>query len=141
VSGMATDDSLTLLREIKTTLKTVQRILEIQSRPALKAEINALASSSGRRKMWILSDGETKTADLAKKSGLKVRAAEYFVEDGVRAGLLALPSRGCPKRAIDFIPEDWEELSMVKEKPAPGAEAEQQPDPSKDSGGAPDGQS
>ncbi len=138
---MATDESLILLREMKTALDAIRRILEIQARPSLKAEVDSLASSSGRRKMWILSDGERKTPDMAKRAGLKLRAAEYFVEDGVRAGLLALPKRGFPKRAVDLIPDDWEEVKSLEEETPQAPETEQQTDVNKTAGGAPDAQS
>jgi len=137
---MKTDETIVLLRDMKITLETIRRILEIQARPSLKAEINALASSSGRRKMWILSDGDAKTPDMAKRAGLKVRAAEYFVEDGVRAGLLTLPKRGFPKRAIDLIPDDWEEVKSPEEGAPHSAETEQKTDANTTEGGAHDGQ-
>ena len=137
---MATDESLILLREMKTALDAIRRILEIQARPSLKAEVDSLASSSGRRKMWILSDGDAKTPDMAKRAGLKVRAAEYFVEDGVRAGLLTLPKRGFPKRAIDLIPDGWEEAESLEEGTPHAAETEQRTDANETEGGARDGQ-
>src|SRR2546427_13281162 len=96
---MATDESLILLREMKTALDAIRRILEIQARPSLKAEVDSLASSSGRRKMWILSDGVSKTPDMATRAGVKLRTPENFVEHGARAGLVAVRKRGFPKRA------------------------------------------
>ncbi len=116
---MTENDSLVLLRDIKTALETTRTILQIQARPALKGAVNALASTPERRKMWILSNGEEKTADLANKAGLKLRAAKYFVAEGKRSGLLVFPKSGCPKRAIDLVPEDWEEIAALEaEAPA-----------------------
>lgn len=134
------EETSVLLSDIKSTLETMRTILEIQARPALRAEINALASSSGRRKMWILSDGESKTAEMAQRAGLKLRAAEYFVEDGVRAGLLVLPKRAYPKRRIDFIPADWEEITMLKEEASQAAEAEKPQEDKGNEGGASGGE-
>ncbi len=136
---MVTADSVILLSDIKATLETMRTILEIQARPSLKAEINALAPSTERRKMWILSDGEGKTLDIGKRAGLKVRAAEYFVEDGIRAGLLVLPKRGYPKRRIDFIPDDWEEIKTLEAETPDAAGPGQIAETNKTEGGGPDG--
>jgi|SRR5437870_5478281 len=137
---MEPDESVHLLREVKTTLETIRQILEIQSRPALLAEINALASTTERRKMWILSDGDLKTPELAPKAGLKLRAAQYFVEEGTRAGLLALENRNCPKRTIDLVPEDWKEIKELEAKTSPPSNSTASTEPHQNGGGVSNGQ-
>ncbi len=136
---MVPDDSVSLLREIKTTLEAMRTILEIQARPALKAEINLLASTPERRKMWILSEGTAKTAVLAPKAGLRLRAAKYFVADGRRAGLLIFPIPGCPKRAVNLIPEDWEEVKELEAEAPDEAEGGNDSGPDKETGVSPNG--
>ena len=137
---MEADESLHLLREVRTTLETIRRILEIQSRPALLTEIKRLASTTERRKMWILSNGDLKTPELAPKAGLKLRAAQYFVEEGTRAGLLAVVNRGCPERTIDLVPEDWTEIREIEAKASPPSNSSASTGPNENGGGVSNGQ-
>ncbi len=89
--------------------------------------------------MWILSEGGAKTAELASRAGLKVRAAEYFVAEGRRSGLLVFPSPGCPKRAVNLIPEDWEEARMPEEAASEETQSKEDPDADKSPEGSNDG--
>lgn len=95
-------------------MKTVKLLLEIQTRPTLTAELNSLASTSERRKMWILSSGELTTTEIAAKAGVKSRAVQYFVEEASKSNLLAVPKRGYPKRLVDYIPENWKEQTELR---------------------------
>lgn len=108
-------EELTQLRKISSTLESIERILEIQARPVIKAEIENLASTSERRKMWILCDGSRETEEAAKIVGTSARAVRYFASDGRRTGLISAESEGYPRRTIDFVPGDWKEPEAVEE--------------------------
>ena len=106
-----------LLQSMDESLSSIRKILEIQARPALIKELEAFASTSERRKMWILSNGELSNEEIAKKVGSTLRTVQYFVQEGRSAGLIVMAKRGFPKRAIDLLPKEWKEHKGL-EKPA-----------------------
>jgi hypothetical protein len=132
------NDVQDLLRRTNSLLESIRRVLEIQARPAILEEISKLASTPERRKIWILSDGSLKTEDLAARSGAKLRTVQAFVQECARAGLVISSKRGYPARAMDLVPEGWEELREL-EKIA--ASPEERVESQTIKGGQPDGDS
>jgi hypothetical protein len=102
-------------------LIVIRKLLELQAKGEIEKELGEIASTPERRKMWILCTGELSTEQISKKSKTSDRTVQYFVKDGVRAGLLGLKKRGYPKRLIDFIPAGWKETDELER-----AEQEQQ---------------
>jgi len=130
---MQGDDVVSILRKMNSTLESLKRVLELDARPAIRSEIDKLASTPERRKMWILADGSLRTEEVAKKSGAKLRTVQIFIQECVRSGLVASEKRGYPHRAIDFIPEDWDEVRQL-EKARGESEAESIPQPNQEGG-------
>lgn len=132
------NDVQDLLKRTNSLLESIRRVLEIQARPAILEEISKLASTPERRKIWILSDGSLKTEDIAARSGAKLRTVQAFVQECARAGLVISSKRGYPGRAMDLVPEGWEELREL-EKMAASPEERVEPQTIKE--GQPDGDS
>mgnify|MGYP001355750068 CR=1 FL=1 len=110
---LAAEDS-DVLNKINTNLAVIRKILEIQARDSITKKLNKLASTPERRKMWILSNGNLSTEQIAKRAGVKTdRSVQYFTKDAVKAGLLDFKKRGYPIRLVDFIPADWEESESL----------------------------
>jgi len=102
-------------------LISIRKLLELQAKGEIEKELGEIASTPERRKMWILCTGELSTEQISKKSKTSDRTVQYFVKDGIRAGLLGLKKRGYPKRLIDLIPASWKEVDELER-----AEQEQQ---------------
>lgn len=102
------NEAITLLKEINEHVRAIRVLTEIQLRGPVKNELSRLASSNDRKRIWILCDGATTTAEIAKRVGVTRRAVQYFVQDGLKSGLLDVDKRGYPRRTVDWIPPDWE---------------------------------
>lgn len=113
---MREESEVDLLREINENLKVIRKLTEIQLRGPIKDELTKFASSTERRKLWILCDGTMTTIEMSKKIGVSPRAVQYFVQDGLKAGFLRVDRRGYPSRTIDWTPPEWERLAGEKPK-------------------------
>ncbi len=102
------DETVTLLKEMNEHLRAIRVLNEIQLRGPVKSELSKLASSVDRKRIWMLCDGATSTTEIAKSVGVSKRAVQYFVQDGLKSGLVSVDRRGYPRRTIDWVPPDWQ---------------------------------
>ena len=106
-----------LLRQINVNLSIIRRLTELQLRGAIKEELDKVASTPERKKIWALCDGTVSTSEIARKVGVSSRAVQYFVQEAEEAELVKVDKRGYPYRNVDWIPPEWEEvLRVVAEK-------------------------
>lgn len=112
------EDVVELLKKINSNLFVIRKLTELQLRGPIKKELERLASTSERKRIWALSDGTLSTGEIAKKVGVSRRAVQYFVQEAERSELLRVDKRGFPYRNIDWIPPEWlKEIGTVgKEK-------------------------
>lgn len=115
-----------LLKEIKEMLKSLKLLKELELRTSITNEIEKIASTVQRKKMWVLSNGIRSYDEIAKLVGVSSRAVQYFLEDGQKAGLVNIKSRGIPMRAIDWIPPNWNMNEESLTKPSTNPDIEQQ---------------
>ncbi len=92
--------------QILKELQSIKRILTLSFEDKLEHAIHSFASTDLRKKLWVLSTGEYSYANMAEFLKTTPRNVQYFISEGTEKGLLELPKRGFPKRAIDFIP-NW----------------------------------
>lgn len=97
------EDNVNLLKE----LQEIKQVLLIQSRDAVRKEIETFATTAERKEMWKLCDGTKPTDDIAKLVGVSSRAVSYFVEEATNRQLMVLEKRGFPKRKFDYVPVEW----------------------------------
>lgn len=104
-----------LLERILVELVEIKQLLILNSREVLKRELNEIASSDERKRIWGLLDGLTSTNEIAKKVGVSARAVQIFVSQLGEKELVITEKRGYPKRRMDYIPSDWQlrEVSRV----------------------------
>lgn len=88
-------------------LVKVRSLLERMAREELKRELEQVATTQERRKVWALLDGVSGTDEIASKACVTQRAVQMFVKDLMDADLITLEKRGYPKRKFDFIPSNW----------------------------------
>jgi DNA-binding transcriptional ArsR family regulator len=104
-----------LLEEIYDELRTVRKLLEILVRSDLKKEIESMATTSERRKIYALLDGFSTTEEIAQKAGVTQRAVQIMIKDLADAGLISAQKRGRPKRIFDYIPPEWRVSDVARQ--------------------------
>jgi len=104
-----------ILEQILAELGEIKQILLLNFREVLKMELNEIASTEERKKIWGLLDGLTSTAEISKKVGVSARTVQMFVSQLEEKELVITEKRGYPKRRMDYIPSDWQlkEVSRV----------------------------
>jgi len=85
----------------------IRNLIERMARQDLKRELEAVATTAERRKIWSLLDGISGTDEIAAKAGVSQRAVQLLVKDLMDADMVTLEKRGYPKRRFDYIPSDW----------------------------------
>jgi len=97
------ENFMRLLRE----LSKIRQLLEILARGALKAELERVATTAKRKRIWALCNGLLSTEEIAQKANVSQRAVQIFVKELQEADLVIIERRGYPKRRFDYIPSDW----------------------------------
>ena len=85
----------------------IRSLLERLARKELREDLEQVANTPQRRKIWILCDGMTSTKDISSKVGLSQRAVQIFINELKKKDLITIEKRGFPKRKYDYIPSDW----------------------------------
>ena len=85
----------------------IRQLLERLARKDLKEELEGVATTDERKRIWALCDGLTSTLDIASKTGVSQRAVQIFVNELQDKDLITVERRGYPKRKYDYIPSDW----------------------------------
>jgi predicted ArsR family transcriptional regulator len=86
----------------------IRELLERLARKELKEDLEKVATTKERRKIWALCDGMTSTSEIATKAGVSQRAVQIFLNELQARDLITFEKRGYPKRKYDYIPSDWE---------------------------------
>jgi predicted ArsR family transcriptional regulator len=89
-------------------LVRIRELLERLARKELKEDLEKIATTKERKKIWVLCDGMTSTSDIATKAGVSQRTVQIFLNDLQTRDLITFEKRGYPKRKYDYIPSDWE---------------------------------
>ena len=98
---------LEVSEKILEELIKIRSLLERMARNALKQELEALATTTERKKIWTLLDGLSSTEEIARKANVTQRTVQIFVKELSDADLVIVEKRGYPKRKFDYIPSDW----------------------------------
>ena len=89
-------------------LSKIRQLLEMLARGALKTELEKIATTPERRKIWALCNGTLSTEEIARKVNVSQRTVQRFVKELREADLVIVERRGYPKRRFDYIPSDWD---------------------------------
>jgi predicted Rossmann fold nucleotide-binding protein DprA/Smf involved in DNA uptake len=93
--------------DIYEELVRIRELLERLARKELKEDLEKVATTEERKKIWALCDGMTSTADIATKSGVSQRAVQIFLNELQAKDLITFEKRGYPKRKYNYIPSEW----------------------------------
>lgn len=110
-----------LLREIR----NMSRVILLANAKVIEGELAKIATTIERKKMWVLMDGVRRPKDIATIVKVTPMAVSYFLSAGTAAKLVDYRPGEAPRRAVDYVPPTWIDLSKLPESEAPEAPAEE----------------
>ena len=88
-------------------LTNIRQLVEMLARDALRKELENVATTDDRKRIWALCDGSLSTDKIAREVNITQRTVQIFVKALQDADLVVKERRGYPKRRFDYIPSDW----------------------------------
>lgn len=88
-------------------LLKIRQLLERLARRSLKEDLESIASTNERKRIWALCDGLISTTEIASKVGVSQRAVQIFINELQVKDLITIEKRGYPKRKYDYVPPDF----------------------------------
>jgi len=103
-------------------LRKISKILLLANAPTIESELNKIATSEDRKRMWVLINGVRTTKDIASQLKVTERAVRYFLDGLTAAGFIENLRGAPPKKILDYVPPSWIELVQADEKQDGGTE-------------------
>ena len=97
-------------------LKKIAKILSLAHAATVEKEIEKLASSEARKRIWVLIDGTRMPKDIAKEVSVTEQAVYYFLNALAAAGLAENPRGKPPRRVLEYVPPSWIEIAQQSNK-------------------------
>lgn len=99
-------------------LENLTRLIRVIAAPIAIEQVEKLASTDERKKIWVLCSGKLTREKISSKSGVSLRTTTTFVDLAMTYGLLEEEKGkgGHPRRVIDYIPSDWKGLLKKKKE-------------------------
>lgn len=91
-------------------LKKISKILTVANSTAIENELTKIATSTGRKKMWTLIDGNRMPKEIADEAGVSAMAVSNFLNVGKASELIEYEKGKAPIRLLDYVPPSWIEL-------------------------------
>ena len=88
-------------------LKKIKKILLLAHADSIEKELEKVATSEERKKIWVLMDGNRMSKDIARDIGIVERSVNKFLKIAAVAGLARNPRGKPPYRVIDYVPPSW----------------------------------
>ena len=99
-----------MLRE----LKKVSKILILAHASSIQKELDKVANTNDRKKMWVLIDGKRLANEIAKEAGVNPSTMSRFLDSALAADLVEYIKGEPPRRVLDYVPPLWIDLVMAK---------------------------
>src|SRR6266508_6952823 len=100
------------LREIRRLNATVRFAFARQ----LQTELEKVASTPDRRRIWAVIDGELTTKDISRQLGIPRRTVDFFLSLAEECGLLQNPRGRPPVKLVDYVPLEWKGSGKIEMK-------------------------
>ncbi|MDG6934346.1 MAG: hypothetical protein JRN68_06575 [Nitrososphaerota archaeon] len=112
---MGNEEVLREIRNMSREFRNMSRVLLLANAKVIEAELAKIATTTERKKMWVLMDGTRKPKDIATAVKVTPMAVSYFLSAGVSAKLVDYHPGDAPLRAVDYVPPAWLELTKLPE--------------------------
>lgn len=96
-----------ILRE----LRKISKILLLANATSVEVELEKIANTPIRKKMWALVDGKRMSKDIAKEVNVSLMAVSRFLEAASIADLVEYTQREPPRKILDYVPPAW--ISLI----------------------------
>lgn len=96
--------------EILKELKKISKIMTLANGNALETEIAKYATTTDRKKIWILVDGNRHADEIVKVSGVSQAPVYKFLKILEDANLIERPRGQPPRKWLDYAPAEWIDL-------------------------------
>lgn len=103
-------------------LRKISKILTLVNAKTLEIELSKYATTTERRKAWILIDGNNLPEQIGEKAGMKLRSIQEFLKILVDATLIENSRGKPPKRLLEYVPASWVELIKPEEAKQKGGQ-------------------
>lgn len=97
-----------VMEEVREEVSKIRTLLEFIARGNLKEELEKIATTPERKRIWALCDGLLSTQEIAEKTGVAQRTVQIFIKELGDVDLIEIEKRGYPKRRFDYVPSDWD---------------------------------
>jgi iron only hydrogenase large subunit-like protein len=97
-------------------LKVIKKILLLANSKQVEQEIEKIASTDERKRMWVLMDGKRTVKEIADIIKVTVRAVQLFSSQAREAGLVEYERGKPPIRILDYVPPAWIDLIKLPEE-------------------------
>ena len=100
--------------EILRELRHLSKISLLANAKAIEAELDRLASTDDRKRIWVLIDGKRMAKDIAVDAAVSERTVNYFLAAAQTADLIEYEKREPPSKLLKYSPPSWIELALAK---------------------------
>lgn len=91
-------------------LKKITKLLTFAYSDKIEVELNKIANTDNRKKIWVLIDGSRDAPEIAKIINITDRAVRDFLNLAKPAGLINYQRNNPPVKILDYVPLEWIEL-------------------------------
>ena len=96
--------------EVLRELRTISKIMLFANSAAVEKELEKVASTEERKKVWVLIDGRRMPKDIATDGKVGERTVNRFLIDASAADIVEYTKGKPPRRSLNYVPPAWVEL-------------------------------
>jgi hypothetical protein len=96
-------------------LRTISKILLFANSAAVEKELEKVAPTEERKKVWVLIYGKRMPKDIATDGKVGERTVNYFLIDASAADIVEYTKGKPPRRSLNYVPPAWIELVKLPE--------------------------
>ena len=111
--------------EVLRELRKLSKILLLSNASTVEKELEKVATTKERKKMWVLIDGQRMPKDIAGLIGTTAMSLSRFLNAALAANLIEYKHGEPPQRLLDYVPPAWiESTSLDGEETAKATSSE-----------------
>ena len=96
-------------------LRIISKILLFANSAAVEKELEKVAPTEERKKVWVLIDGKRMPKDIATDGKVGERTVNYFLIAASAVDIVEYTKGKPPRRSLDYVPPAWVELVKLPE--------------------------
>lgn len=97
-------------------LKKISKILTMAHGEQLEKELDKIATSDDRKRIWVLINGELTPEEISKQTRITIGTVKNYLTALKKTELIENPYGKPPRRLVDYVPPEWIELLKLPEE-------------------------